>query len=252
MTGRVAHIWRHPIKSHGREALDEVTLEAGRTMPWDRTWAVIHDAARYDTETPQWAPSAQFSRCAKTASLQAITARLDEAARRVTLAHPDRPDLTIAPDDPADNARFIDWVTPLCDPQRALPARIVQAPGRGMTDTDFPSISLINLASHRALSQRLGREISPLRWRGNLILDGLGPWEEFEWIGRTLRIGTAELTVRERTVRCLATTASTRTGKRDADTLGTLEAGWGHRDFGVYAEVTAPGRIATGDTVEPL
>lgn len=250
MTGRVAHIWRHPIKSHGREALDTVTLTAGQTMPWDRTWAVIHDAAEFDTDAPAWAPSAHFSRCSKTPQLQAISARLDEPARRVTLSHPKRPDIALAPDHPAENARFIDWVRPLCDAGRALPARIVKAPGRGMTDTDFPSVALINLASHRVVSQRLGRDLSPLRWRGNLILDGLGPWEEFEWLGRTLRIGEVELAVRERTVRCLATTANPETGQRDADTLGVLEDGWGHRDFGVYAEVVAGGRISLGDPVE--
>ena len=252
MTGRVAHIWRHPIKSHGREELHSVTFDAGRTMPWDRTWAVIHDAAGYDTAAPAWAPSAAFSRCSKTAALQAITATLDEASARLTLRHPDRPEITLAPDDPAENARFIDWVSPLCDPGRAMPAEIVRVPGRGMTDTDFPSVSLVNLASHRAVEGRLGRKISPLRWRGNLVLDGLAPWEEFDWIGRTIRIGAAELVIRERTVRCLATTASTQTGRRDADTLGVLDDGWGHQDFGVYAEVVTGGAVATGDPAGPV
>ena len=38
----VAALWRHPIKSHGREALQTVALTAGQTMPFDRTWAVMH------------------------------------------------------------------------------------------------------------------------------------------------------------------------------------------------------------------
>ena len=33
MTGLVSSLWRHPIKSHGRESLDAVTLIAGQTMP---------------------------------------------------------------------------------------------------------------------------------------------------------------------------------------------------------------------------
>ena len=32
---RVAEIWRHPVKAHGRERIDQVTLEAGKAMPWD-------------------------------------------------------------------------------------------------------------------------------------------------------------------------------------------------------------------------
>jgi uncharacterized protein YcbX len=48
MTARLAQIWRHPIKGHGREALPAVTLSAGATLPFDRAWAVAHEAARLE------------------------------------------------------------------------------------------------------------------------------------------------------------------------------------------------------------
>ena len=48
MTGKVTSIWRHPIKSHGREELDEVTLAAGQTMPGDRMWAIAHENSKAD------------------------------------------------------------------------------------------------------------------------------------------------------------------------------------------------------------
>ena len=183
MTGHVTHIWRHPIKSHGREALDQVTLAEGRTMPWDRYWAVAHEAAR--TEGSEWASCGNFSRGAKAPALMAIEATLDEATGRLTLTHPDRPSLSFDPETEA--GAFLDWVRPLMPTDRAQSARILRAPGRGMTDTDFPSVSLLNLSSNRAVGQKLGQELSPLRWRGNFWLDGLGPWEEFEWIGRSHR-----------------------------------------------------------------
>lgn len=250
MTARVAQIWRHPIKSHGREALDEVTLEPGRTLPGDRVWAVTHAAAKLDPDAPAWASCVNFSRGSKAPGLMAIDARLDERTGRVSLTHPGREPVEFDPDDPADAARFLAWVTPLCPTDRALPARLYRVPGRGMTDTDYPSVSLINLASHRQIAARVGRALSPKRWRANFVLDGLAPWEEFTWIGRRLRLGEAEIEVRERITRCLATAASPRTGIRDADTLGTLEKGWGHRDFGVYAVVARGGTVRPGDTVE--
>jgi len=46
--------------------------------------------------------------------------------------------------------------------------------------------------------------------------------------------------------------ANPETGRRDADTLGALENGWGHTDFGVYAEVTQTGMIRPGDSVEVI
>ncbi len=161
-------------------------------------------------------------------------------------------DLTIDPDDPSDGATLIQWIMPLSPGNRALPAQVVRNGLRGMTDTDFPSISLINLASHAEVEGQLGRAISPLRWRANLILDGLAPWDERGWVGKRIRIGLAELEVREHITRCLATSTSVATGTRDTDTLGALEAGWGHKQFGLYAVVTRTGDINQGDAVEVL
>ena len=247
MTGSVTSLWRHPIKSHGREPLQSVTMNAGQTMPGDRVWAVAHEASRADGST--WVPCANFSRGSKAPHLMAITARLDEANGVVTLSHPDRPDLTFAPD--ADVTAFLDWVRPLMPADRAASARIIRVPGRGMTDSDFPSVTLCNMASHRAVEQQIGHDLSILRWRGNIWFDGVPEWDEFAWMDREVQIGQAILRVRQRTDRCLATTANPDSGMRDADTLGAL-AHWGHQDFSVRAEVIRGGQIAIGDTLRVL
>ncbi|SDY51823.1 MOSC domain-containing protein [Citreimonas salinaria] len=246
MIGTIASLWRHPIKAHGREEVARLALTAGQTVPWDRVWAIAHEASQADGST--WVPCANFSRGAKAPALMAVTCTLDEGAATVTLRHPDRPDLTVAPDDADDAARLIDWVRPLMPEGRAASARVVRARERGMTDSDFPSVALCNLASHRAVEQQLGTPLSIHRWRGNVWIEGLAPWEEFDLVGQDIRIGSAILHVRERTGRCKATTANPETGRIDADTLGALKS-WGHTDFAVYAEVIEDGEIATGDSV---
>jgi len=246
VTPRLAHIDRHPVKSHGREELASVLLSAGRCLPFDRHWAVAQEGAAL---APGWNPCQNFSRGAKSPGLMAISAQLDEAAGRVTLTHPDRGAITFAPDDPADLPAFLNWVAPLVAEGRPAPARIVAA-GRGMTDTPFESVSILSLASLRALGQRMGREMARDRFRGNLWVEGTAPLEEFDWIGRELRIGGARLRVVEPITRCKATEANPKTGRRDAPTLSALETAWGHRDFGVYAEVVEGGLVATGDVLE--
>ncbi|MDO7663218.1 MAG: MOSC N-terminal beta barrel domain-containing protein, partial [Planktomarina temperata] len=72
---RVTDIFRHPLKSHGREALQRVTLSQGAAMPWDRHWAVAHEASKADGR--EWAACANFSRVSKAPLLMAITARLN-------------------------------------------------------------------------------------------------------------------------------------------------------------------------------
>ena len=244
----LTQIWRHPIKSHGSEALQTTQLDVGKTLPWDRYWAVAHEAAQIDGGA--WARCGNFSRGAKTPGLMAIDATLNTTSGQITLRHPDLSDLTFDPE--TEGAALIDWSAGLIPENRVKSAKVVTTTQRGMTDTDFPSISILSNSSLRAMSQKAGTPLDQRRFRGNLWLDGLGPWEEFEWIGKTLRIGSAELTVRERIGRCMATTANPETGKRDVDTLDVLKDGWGHTDFGVYAEVTVTGEVRVGDMVEVL
>ncbi|MEC3861423.1 MOSC N-terminal beta barrel domain-containing protein [Mesobacterium sp. TK19101] len=247
MTARVTQIWRHPIKSHGRESLDRVALTAGQTVPWDRVWAVALENS--DADGSEWVSCGHFSRVSKAPALMAITARLDPDSETIVLSHPDRDDLTIQPD--RDGAALLDWVAGLVPENRAQPARLIRARAQAMTDSDFPSVTLCNMSSHRAVEQKMGRPLSVLRWRGNIWMDGLAPWEEFEWMGREVQIGSTIFKVRERTDRCTATTVNPDTGVRDADTLSVLDT-WGHRDFSVRAEVVRSGEVAIGDGVHLL
>jgi len=248
MTGRVAQIWRHPIKAHGREQLDSVALTEGQTMPWDRTWAVAHEMAK--TDGRNWVRCINFSRAAKAPSLQAISAHLDEDRSMVTLNHPDLPELRFNPD--TDASEFLKWVAPIMPADRAASANIIRVKDQGMTDSAFPSVSLHNLASNAEVGKTVGKELSPVRWRGNIWFDGLPAWDEVIWIGKAIRIGTAELSVRESIVRCLATTVNPDTGERDADTLAALTKCGQDKKFGVYGVVTKSGSVSVGDPVEVL
>lgn len=246
--GRVAGLWRYPIKSHGFEPVTRTRLETGRTMPWDRVWAIAHERARIAPGSRDWAPCANFSQGAKSPLLMAIRARTDEATGRLRLTHPDAVPIEIDPDDPADQVRLIDWVLPLSASDRARPAFVVRG-DRGLTDSPMPSISVVNAASLDALSRQVGTSLGAERFRANILVEGFGPWEELGWVGRDIRIGGARLAVREPIDRCKATCVDPGTGRRDLDMLAALESGWGHKDFGVYAVVVEGGEVAIGDPV---
>ncbi|QCO55245.1 MOSC domain-containing protein [Pseudorhodobacter turbinis] len=241
MTQRLARICRHPIKAHGREDLASVLLSAGACLPGDRRWAVAHEAAKL---VPGWNPCSNFHRGAKAPQLMAITAELQGNA--VTLRHPQRPDLTFHPDDPADLLGFLDWIAPLSPKERAQPKQIVSAPV-GMTDSAFPSVSILSSSSLATLSESMGTCLSADRFRGNLWLNGAEPFAEFDWIGRDIALGDAILTIKERITRCRATMTNPETGQVDADTLAALKTGYGHQDFGVYAVVKQGGTITLND-----
>ena len=71
---RLALITRHPIKAHGRELLASVVLSEGETLPFDRRWAVAHEAARL---TPGWVSCNNFLRGVKTPQLMAMEAAME-------------------------------------------------------------------------------------------------------------------------------------------------------------------------------
>ena len=137
---------------------------------------------------------------------------------------------------------------PLGPARRPDPDRLVaRRDGGALSDVPEPYVAIASLASNRVLGRRLGRELSIHRWRANLWLDGLAPWEEIDLLGREIIIGVARLRVEQRITRCRATAANPETGRTDADTLGALEAAYDHQDFGVYARVIAGGTVAVGD-----
>jgi uncharacterized protein YcbX len=247
VTRRLARICRHPIKAIGVETLTDVTLEPGAAVPFDRHWAVAHDAARLGRRAG-WAPKINFLRGVSGPELMAITARLGPDGG-VTLHHPRAGEIRVNPDLAADADRLIAWLAPLWPDDRPKPAQVLRADGFAMTDKAEPFVSILNLASNRALAAQMGRDLSIHRWRGNLWIDGLDSWQEFDMVGREIGIGPARLRVDQRITRCKATTVNPETGQVDADTLAALREGQGHQDFGVYATVISGGRVTLGDTV---
>jgi uncharacterized protein YcbX len=228
--------------------LSAARLTAGAAFPFDRTWAVAHAAARL-SDPPGWASKLQFLRGWASPALMAISCVSEDAAGQITLSHPARPTESFRPDDPADAARLIDWLRPLWPANRPEPARVIRVAGQALTDQSEPLVSVNSLSSLAELSARMGRDLSPHRFRGNIWVEGWAPMAELDLVGQEITVGTAVLRVEEPIGRCRATGANPETGAQDADTLGALDAVYGHQDFGVFARVIRSGDVALGDGV---
>jgi GntR family transcriptional regulator/MocR family aminotransferase len=111
-------------------------------------------------------------------------------------------------------------------------------------------ISLINLATVRALEVMWGASLDPLRFRANIYVDGPPAWSEFDWVGQEIRIGGVGFLVDRRNGRCGATNVNPATGARDLDIPRSLRTAFGHKDLGVYLVAQGDGRIAVGDAFQ--
>lgn len=250
MAGSVTHIWRHPIKAVGCEALKNVTLQKGCTVPWDRVWAVVHEASKFDVDAPEWMSKSAFNQGAKTPALMAIKSTFDEETGQITLRHLDLKTLVVNPDTGAE--KLVAWVAQLVPETRAQPVGIAKVSGCSLTDQKHPYVSIIGTESLAALEAAAGGTLEQERFRANFWVNGIAPWQEFDWIGKDIQIGNATLRVEERIGRCVATTASPLSGKIDIDTLTVLESNFGHKDLGVFARVIKGGSIAINDTLKVL
>ena len=246
MTATLDRIIRHPLKAIGREELTRTILTRGQWLPMDRVWAVAHERSKLDRG---WGPKANFLRGVTEPKLMAATCVWDDSLAHLHLAHPEAGEISICPDSEADTSVLLDWLSRIWPDDLPRPTGLYRALDGSLTDVPDPWISINSLASNHVVSQLVGNDLSIHRWRGNLWIAGLAPWEEKGWVGKEIRAGAAVLRVHCEITRCKATMASPDTGRRDADTLGALQT-LGHQEFGVYAEVIQGGDIATGDTVE--
>ena len=247
MTWTLAEIYRHPVKSLGEEALDAVELTPGQPLPWDRSWAITHGGTRWRPGRSPWEDQGNFVNQTHAPRLAQITVAFAEGAGRLTLRHPDRPELTVTPGSADDDAALTGWVAPLLDgTPRQGPYAVCRAPV-AFTDFEETHVSIGSLSSRRALEETAGRPLEPIRFRMNLWLDGLAPGEDLDLVGREIEVGEARLKVIARDKRCNATAASPVSGERDVPVPALLKRTFGHMDFGIYAQVVRGGTVRRGD-----
>jgi len=251
MTGLVTGIFRYPVKGLSPDPLDRVEVAAGGALPYDRAWAIENGPSRFDPENPRPVPDISFLVLMRDERLATLQARFEEEAQRLVLLRGGRQVSSGQLSTPVGRQVIEQFIAAyMADSLRGRP-KIVGGPGHFIAEGGVPCLHIINLATLRELERVAGRPVDPIRFRPNVIVDGLPPWSEFDWIGREVSIGAVNLDVCERTSRCAATNVDPRTGARDMAIPAVLQREWGHTDFGVYAKVVSGGTLAIGDTVTP-
>ncbi len=245
----VRAIYRYPVKGLSPESLERVALEAGETVPFDRTYAVENGAGRFDPEAPHHLPKINFLMLMRDERLATLRTQFDEATHTLTIYRANKQVARGQLSTPLGRKMIEQFLGAYMQAELRGAPKIVFAEGHSFTDAAAKYVHIINLETLRELERAAGSSLSPLRFRPNIIIDGIGAWEELGWIGKTIAAGGAELEAVERTQRCAATDVDPDTGKRDTALAAVLQRTWGHTDFGIYARVVRGGAIAVGDAV---
>jgi uncharacterized protein YcbX len=246
----VKAIFRYPVKGLSPEPLPRVTLSPGVTLPYDRAYAIENGPSGFDPGRPEYFPKQRFLMLMRNERLAELHTAFDEATHTLTVIHERREvargDLRTAQGRAAIEAFFAEF----CADELRGPPRILHASGHSFSDVARKVVSIINLASVAEVENAVSWAVNPLRFRGNLYVDGWPAWREFDLVGSTITIGVAQLRVIKRIVRCAATNVDPDTGIRDLAIPATLAKTFGHMDCGVYADVVTGGDIAVGDRLQ--
>ena len=89
----------------------------------------------------------------------------------------------------------------------------------------------------------------PQLFRGNICIDGIDPWKEREWIGKTIKINNVSFKVEKNIPRCVAINLKPQTDNNSFDLLQLLKKTYNHFDMGVFLTALDDGEISTRDLI---
>jgi MOSC domain-containing protein len=245
----VKSLYRYPVKGLSPQALRRTRLEPGQTVPADRLYAIENGPSGFDPAAPAYFPKQRFLMLMRNGRLAALRTDYDAESHTLTIRweHQEaaRGDLRTAEGRAAIERFFASYCA---DELRGLP-KVLFGQGHSFSDVAKKVVSIINLASVAEVEDATGSAVNPLRFRGNIYVEGWPAWHEFDLVGRELTVGGARVKVVKRIQRCAATEVDPDTGIRDLRIPRTLMQHFGHADCGVYAEVLAGGDVAIGDRI---
>ncbi|MDB9698519.1 MOSC domain-containing protein [Candidatus Pelagibacter sp.] len=112
------------------------------------------------------------------------------------------------------------------------------------------SVSLLNIQSINDFQKKIDKKVEVSRFRGNICIDGIKPWEEREWMGKTIKINNISFKVEKNIPRCVAINLKPATDDNSLNLLQSLKKNYNHFEMGIYLTALDDGEINLGDKVK--
>ncbi len=237
MSITVAELYHYPVKGLSAERLDRV--------------AIAHGSTQFDPATPQWQPKTNFLMLMRDEKLARLRVRFEEQSGMLAIERAGKQVVRAKASEALGRTLIGQFFASFLGPAARGTPKLLEAPGHMFSDSRHKYVSIINLASVRDLERVVRQKVHPLRFRANVYLEGAPAWQEFDWVGQEVGLGSAGLRIAAPIERCAATNVNPETAARDLNIPLSLQRGFGHVNMGVYGEVIAGGEIAAGDSLTP-
>ncbi len=226
--GRIAALFRYPVKSMGSQALDSVEV-GWHGLTGDRRWAFVREGL--ERSGFPWLT---------------IRQNPDMWHYQPRFTEDDRPELsaTIVRTPSGDE---LDVVDPALAMELGHGARVIK---QEVGVFDWMPISLITTQSIASIGSMIGSDLEARRFRPNVLIDATAGdgFPEDDWMGAVLRIGGLKMRVDDRDKRCVMINVDPDTTARNPAVLRAV-AQERQAHLGVYGSTVVPGRVAVGDRV---
>ena len=293
--GNIEGLYRFPVKGFSGESLNSVTIGPSETFQDDRRFAHMKDTTittsstttaaaaaaesndnnnnnnKFDPENPIWLHKENFlCSFSDPVLLSQYTVSFDSDSQILNLHDRVTKEQLLGPIDfstVTGRQKFANYFSNQINiPLNCVTAATAKNHQFGNTSSswkknrDTRTIHIINRATVRELSDSIGIDLNPTRFRPNIIIDGPDPWSEWDWIDKCIQFGSsssssAQLEVISKTVRCDGVSVDPLEYPNNVLDIPSLmmkhfpEQG---PYLGVYAIVKKGGTITLGDDIKLL
>jgi len=226
---KLKEIFIYPIKSFGGESIKLANLKNNRILG-DRIFG-FKVSDNLIESTNLWENKSKFLTLSNTPFLAEFKSTWDPNLRLISIYRKNRLIINFNVDNnDLDLSKIIQLIKKLYNTndianKNYLDKDIVFVNGDQKNfyqDNQSGTITLHSTESIRSIETNLGIKISSDRFRSNLIVDGLDPWEEFSLIGKKISIGDSEFQIKDIVPRCVAINVNPNNGNIDLDLLKEL------------------------------
>ena len=248
-SAKIDSIYRYPVKGLTPEQLVRAALNPGQTLLADRRYAIENGPSGFDPAEPKWMPKPHFLMLMRDEWLADLRTHFDDASHVLTIRHNGAIAAQGDLETPDGRAAIENFFANVFANQIKGRPKVLSSQSHSFSDVARKVVSIINLASVRAIESMVDYPVHPLRFRANLYVEGWPAWHEFDLVDRIITIGETRLKVVKRITRCAAINVDPDTAQRDLAIPQALMRRLGHNECGIYAEVITGGTIAAGDTI---
>ena len=260
MSAIISSINYCPVKSVSFQKIEECEIKKNIGIVGDRIFAFAKDLGLDQAKLFEKSPDQRKGKWNKVLTLKnsPVLNKYNFVLKgeKLTLTLKDREILTININQLSEREKLSNKITELED---SLKQPIVL-----MKNKDFPffdtsiskkvdfinSVSLLNIQSINDFQKKINKKIETSIFRGNICIDGIEPWKEREWIGKTIKINGASFKVEKNIPRCVAINLKPQTDDNSFNLLQSLKKTYNHFEMGVYLTALDNGKVEVGNKIE--